>query len=89
MSTLACDSAGSTDAGARRSWSQGIRRLHRVLSIAFTLAVVANLVAMGHEQIALWVGMLTLLPLALLLFTGLYLFALPHMTRWRRVRHLE
>jgi hypothetical protein len=24
-----------------------------------------------------------LLPLALLLFTGLYLFALPYLTRWR------
>jgi len=30
-----------------------------------------------------------LLPLALLLFTGLYLFALPYATRWRRVRRAD
>jgi hypothetical protein len=33
---------------------------------------------------ALYVGLLALMPLALLLFTGLYLFVLPDATRWRR-----
>ena len=32
---------------------------------------------------SVWVGLLALLPLALLLFTGLYLFVLPYATRWR------
>jgi len=61
-----------------------IRQTHRWLSIAFTVAVILNFVVMGQEQIALYVGMLTLLPLFLLLLTGLYLFALPYLTRWRR-----
>jgi hypothetical protein len=68
------------------SWGAWIRQAHRWLAITFTVAVIANLVVMGHEQIALWVGSLTLLPLALLLFTGLYMFVLPHATRWRSAR---
>lgn len=64
------------------SWKNWIRQTHRWLSIAFTVAVIANVVARGQEKLALWVGLLTLLPLALLLFTGLYLFALPYTTRW-------
>jgi hypothetical protein len=77
------------------NWTKLIRETHRWLSIAFTLAVIANIVAMltqkpgseaaGQDQSAVLVGMLALLPLILLLFTGLYLFALPYVTRWRRV----
>ena len=52
------------------------RQLHRWLSIAFTAAVVANFAVMGRGDVALWVGSLTLIPLALLLVTGLYQFAL-------------
>ena len=77
------------------NWTKLIRETHRWLSIAFTLAVIANIVAMltqkpgseaaGQDQSAILVGMLALFPLILLLFTGLYLFALPYVTRWRRV----
>ena len=77
------------------NWNKLIRETHRWLSIAFTLAVIANIVAMltqkpgseaaGQDQSAVLVGMLALLPLIVLLFTGLYLFALPYVTRWRRV----
>ena len=35
------------------------------------------------EKHAVWVGLLALLPLFLLLFTGLYLFALPYAAKWR------
>ncbi len=66
------------------NWTQWIRQLHRWLSIAFTVAVIVNIIALGREEPAVWVGFLALLPLALLLFTGLYLFALPYVTRWRR-----
>lgn len=65
------------------NWNTWIRQFHRWLSIAFTLAVIANLVVMGQEKIAVYVGMLTLLPLALLLVTGLYMFALPYASKWR------
>jgi uncharacterized BrkB/YihY/UPF0761 family membrane protein len=41
------------------------------------VAVIVNIVALGQEEPAVWVGLLALLPLAVLLFTGLYLFVLP------------
>lgn len=65
------------------SWNQRIRQTHRWLSIAFTVAVIVNIAAMGKEEPAVWVGLLALLPLALLLFTGLYLFVLPYTARLR------
>jgi hypothetical protein len=43
-----------------------------------------NFVAVGQGAYAVWVGLLALIPLALLLFTGLYLFVLPYAARWRR-----
>jgi hypothetical protein len=59
------------------------RQIHRWLAVIFTLAVLANFAVMGNETIGLWVGALTLLPLFLLLFTGLYLFALPYLAARR------
>jgi len=55
------------------------------MSIAFTVTVIANFVALARGAGAPppWVTYSPLLPLALLLFTGLYLFVLPHATRWR------
>ena len=35
---------------------------------------------------AVWVGLLALLPLALLMLTGLYLFVLPYAAKWRNAR---
>lgn len=63
--------------------SKSIRQVHRWLSIVFTLAVIANMVAMAMKQQVLWVGLLALVPLILLLATGLYLFALPYLGRRR------
>lgn len=67
-------------------WNQWIRQIHRWLSITFAAAVVANIALMGQGDLALWVGLLTLLPLGLLLLSGLYLFALPYITRRDSVR---
>ena len=47
--------------------------------MAFTIAVLLNFAVMGRGEIAFWVGALTLVPLFLLLLTGLYLFALPYL----------
>lgn len=63
-----------------------IRQVHRWLSIAFTVAVIANVVALVREQQAVWIGLLALFPLALLILTGLYLFALPYAAKWRSAR---
>ena len=68
------------------NWNKWIRQTHRWLSIAFTVAVIVNLVAVLKGRYANWVGLLALLPLILLLFTGLYLFVLPYATRWRSGR---
>ena len=65
------------------NWNKLIRQTHRWLSIAFTVAVIANIVAMMQERQAVWVGVLALIPLILLLLSGLYLFALPYAARWR------
>jgi hypothetical protein len=65
------------------NWNNWVRQIHRWLSIAFTAAVIVNIVAMGQTEPALWVGLLALFPLVFLLLTGLYLFVLPHATKWR------
>ena len=61
-----------------------IRQIHRWLSIAFTLAVIVNIVALIQKSQAVWIGLLALFPLILLLISGLYLFALPYVARFRR-----
>ena len=68
------------------NWTNWIRQIHRWLSIAFTVAVIVNIVALGQEKPAVWVSFLALPPLAVLLFTGLYLFALPYAAKWRSGR---
>jgi hypothetical protein len=64
-----------------------VRQIHRWLSIAFTAAVIVNVVAMAQKEPALWVCLLALLPLVFLLLTGLYLFALPYAAKWRSRAH--
>jgi hypothetical protein len=70
------------------TWNARIRQLHRWLSIAFTLAVIVNIAAMSQAEPPMWVGVLALLPLVLLLATGLYLFALPYVVRLRSGRRV-
>jgi hypothetical protein len=68
------------------NWNMLIRQVHRWLSIAFTITVIANFVAMARGTPPPWVTYSPLLPLALLLFSGLYLFVLPYAARWRSGR---
>ena len=65
------------------NWSTWIRQLHRWLAIVFTTTVIANFVAMARGEPPLWVVYSPLIPLFLLLFSGLYMFALPYVARWR------
>ena len=65
-------------------WNAWIRQGHRWLSIAFTLTVVANFVVSARGVPPAWVTYSPLPPLFLLLFSGLYLFALPYSARFRR-----
>ena len=68
------------------SWNKWIRQTHRWVSIAFTVAVIANFVALVQGEPPAWVTFSPLLPLALLLFSGLYLFVQPYAAKWRSGR---
>jgi hypothetical protein len=60
--------------------------------MAFTVAVIANIVALSLSQGRMpspWVTYSPLLPLALLLLTGIYLFVLPYSTKWRSGRRTD
>ena len=63
--------------------SKSVRLFHRWVSIAFTATVIANFVAMTQGPPPAWVTYSPLPPLAVLLFTGLYLFALPYLPKRR------
>ncbi len=52
--------------------------------MAFTLAVIVNIVAIAQKKYTNSVGLLAVVPLALQFFTGLYLFVLPYAAKWRR-----
>jgi hypothetical protein len=65
--------------------SASFRQFHRWMAAVFVLAFIANValnfVIKAPEQVTFWVGSLTLLPLGLLMLTGLYLLALPYLGR--------
>ena len=72
------------------NWNHWIRQTHRWIAIAFTITVIANFIALARGTPPAWVTYSPLPPLALLLFSGLYLFVLPYTAKWRnarRVRH--
>ena len=65
------------------SW---IRQIHRWVSLAFTATVIANFIALAAGSGRMpppWLTYSPLLPLALLMLTGLYMFALPYAAKWR------
>ena len=65
------------------NWNKWVRQIHRWLSMAFSVAVVVNIVAVAQKKYTTGVGLLAVAPLALLFLTGLYLFVLPYVTKWR------
>ena len=70
------------------NWNKWLRQTHRWVSIAFTLTVIANFAALaqGSSMPPPWVTYSPLLPLAVLMLTGLYMFALPYAVKWRGAR---
>ena len=66
--------------------SKWIRQTHRWLSMAFTVAVIINIVAIVQKKYTNSMGLLAVVPLALLFFSGLYLFVLPYASKWRARR---
>jgi hypothetical protein len=71
------------------NWNNWIRQIHRWVSIVFTVTVIANFVALARGTPPAWVTYSPLPPLALLLFTGLYLFVLPYANRRRGGRRTD
>jgi heme A synthase len=69
-------------------WNKWVRQTHRWLSMAFTVAVIVNIIAVVQGKYSTRVGPLAVFPLALLLVTGLYLFALPYAIKWRSGRRI-
>lgn len=65
------------------NWNRLIRQGHRWVSVLFTLTVAAIFAAVALGEPAEWVYFLPLPLLALLLITGVYLFALPYVAKWR------
>jgi hypothetical protein len=68
------------------NWNKWIRQFHRWVAMVFTLTVIVTFIALAQKNPVVWVSYVPLFPLALLLLTGLYLFALPYIAKWRGVR---
>ena len=71
------------------NWNKWIRQTHRWLSIAFTVAVIVNGVAVARGRYSSRMGLLAVFVLALQFFTGLYLFVLPYAAKWGSGRHSD
>ena len=65
------------------NWNKWVRQTHRWLSVAFTAAVIVNIVAIALKKYTNGIGLLAVVPLILQFFTGLYLFVLPYAVKWR------
>jgi hypothetical protein len=63
------------------NWNYAIRQGHRWLGIVFTLTVIANFIARIWGEPPMWLTLSPLPPLFLMLFSGLYMFALPYFRR--------
>jgi hypothetical protein len=51
--------------------------------MAFTVAVIVNIVAIAQKKYSTSVGLLAVVPLAFLFLTGQYLFVLPYANKRR------
>ena len=71
------------------NWNKWVRQTHRWAPMAFTLAVIINIIAIAQKKYTNSVGLLAVAPLALQFVTGLYLFVLPFATKWRLVRRTD
>ncbi len=67
-------------------WNKRVRQIHRCVAVIFMLAFVINTVAVVLGKYTPAVGYLAVLPLFVLLPTGLYMFILPYAAKWRSGR---
>ena len=65
------------------NWNKWMRWSHRWLSIAFTVVVIINGIAVVQGKYNNRLGLMAVATLALQFFTGMYLFVLPYAVKWR------
>lgn len=65
------------------NWNNWFRQAHRWLSVAFTVAVIINGIAVAQGKYTAKLGLMAVFALALQFLTGTYLFVLPYAARWR------
>lgn len=63
--------------------SRWIRQFHRWTSVVFVLTIIITTLALAQPTPIVWVSYIPLIPLFLLLGTGIYMFVLPYARRWR------
>lgn len=66
--------------------SNWIRQFHRWVSALFVVTVIITTIAMSQPQPIIWISYTPLLPLFLLMASGVYMFVLPYVRRWRTAR---
>jgi uncharacterized membrane protein YkgB len=66
------------------NWNIWFRQTHRWLSIAFTVVVIINGIAVVAGKYNNKLGLSAVAVLALLFLSGAYLFVLPYVSKWRR-----
>lgn len=69
------------------NWNKWVRQSHRWLSVAFTIVVILNGVAVAQGKYTNRLGLVAVFTLALQFFTGMYLFVLPYAVKWRSGSH--
>jgi P2-related tail formation protein len=65
------------------NWNKWIRQSRRWVSVAFTVAVIVNGIAVAEKKYTNSLGLVAVFTLALQFLTGLYLFVLPYAAKWR------
>jgi hypothetical protein len=63
--------------------SRWIRQIHRWVSAAFVLSVIATTIALAQPEPVMWMSYVPLAPLALLALTGIYMFFFPYLAKRR------
>ena len=71
------------------NWNKWVLQSHRWLSVAFTVVVIVNGVAVARGKYTNQLGLMAVFALALQFFTGMYLFVLPYAVKWRSGSHSD
>ena len=71
------------------NWNKWIRQTHRWVSVAFTVAVIVNGIAVAEKNYTNSLGLVAVFTPALQFFTGLYLFVLPCAAKWRSEKRTD